>query len=149
MLRLILILSASAGLFLQSAVAQMPAVSWPPLTGLSASSLYIERLGSPLTSPRFVFASQDTVPRQIRPTHWKEGGMVGALLLGAFGTWFGYEICHETEAGSESGCMARSMLGGAIGGGGIGFLVGALIGGQFPKHPSSEPSQEPASGSGL
>jgi uncharacterized membrane protein YeaQ/YmgE (transglycosylase-associated protein family) len=74
------------------------------------------------------------VVRQIRPTHWKEGGLVGALAVGAFGGWLGNEICRTSDD-TGSGCTG-AVLGGALGGGVLGFLIGALIGGQFPKHPS-------------
>ena len=74
------------------------------------------------------------MPRQIKPTHWKEGGLVGALAVGAFGAWFGNEICRNSD--DTGGGCTRAVLGGALGGGVLGFLLGALIGGQFPKHPS-------------
>jgi hypothetical protein len=90
----------------------------------------------------------DTVPRQIRPTHWVEGGIVGAVALGAFGIWFGNEICQKTDAGGEPGCTAKAVVGGGILGGGLGFLIGALIGGQFPKGSPREPGGEPRSASG-
>ena len=141
MLRSILMLGVCSGLLFESAAAQTPSVSWPPLSGLSGSSLYIERPGIPLTNRLLASETRDTVPRQIRPTHWKEGGLVGALMLGAFGIWFGNEICQETEAGNNSGCTARAVVGGAVGGGALGFLIGALVGGQFPKHSPTEPAE--------
>jgi len=94
-----------------------------------------------LSPPSLAGEAGDTIVRKISPTHWKEGGIVGAVVLGAFGIWFGNEICKETEAGNEEGCTARAVVGGAIGGGGLGFLIGALIGGQFPKHPPSAPAE--------
>jgi hypothetical protein len=142
-LRLILIFCASSGLLHESAVAQTPVVPWPPLTGLSASSLYTERPSTPFSNRLLASEPRDTVPRQIPPTHWKEGGIVGAVALGAFGVWFGNEICQETDAGSEEGCTARSIVGGAILGGGLGFLIGALIGGQIPKHSPSDAAEPP------
>ena len=60
------------------------------------------------------------------------------MLLGAFGIWFGNEVCQETEAGQEKGCTVKAVLGGGLGGGGVGFLIGALIGGQFPQHSGAE-----------
>jgi uncharacterized protein YcfJ len=106
----------------------------------------LERPATPLDAPRLAEEPSDTTVRQIQPTHWKEGGLVGAVVLGAFGVWFGNEICRNAD--DISGSCARAMIGGGVGGGVLGFLIGALIGGQFPKHPSSEASQEPASGSG-
>jgi hypothetical protein len=81
----------------------------------------------------------DTAPPQIKPTHWKEGGIVGAVLLGVFSIWFFNELCQNTDAGADSGCSAKAVVGGALGGGGLGFLIGALIGGQFPKQASRAP----------
>jgi hypothetical protein len=74
------------------------------------------------------------VARQIRPTYWKEGGIVGALAAGAFLGWLADGFCNYSESGG--GCTG-ALVGGALGGGLIGFLTGALIGGQFPKQPSA------------
>jgi hypothetical protein len=133
-LRCFLIVCVSSTLLVATARAQTQAVTWPPLSQPSVSSLYIERLGTPLHPHLLVGEPPDTVPRQIKPTHWREGGMVGSLLVGAFGVWFGNEICRYVEDGGN-GC-AGFMIRGALGGGITGFLIGALIGGQFPKHPS-------------
>jgi hypothetical protein len=140
-LRCVLIVCASSGLLTQSPRAQTGVVSWPPLSQLSASSLYTEWAATPLSPRLLALEAPDTVPKQIRPTHWKEGGIVGAVALGAFGIWFGHELCTESEAGNDSGCMPKSVIGGAVGGGILGFLIGALIGGQFPKHPPSAPAE--------
>jgi hypothetical protein len=138
-LRCVLIVCASCTLLLDSAQAQNQAVAWPPLSHISASSLYIERPSTPLDVHLLAAEMPDTTPRQIKPTHWREGGMVGSLLIGAFGTWFGYEICRYVEDGGN-GC-GGFMIRGALGGGITGFLIGALIGGQFPKHPKSVPPE--------
>lgn len=141
MLRRVLIVCASSALLLQTARAQTAAVSWPPLSLLSESLLYTERPITPLSPPSLAREASDTITRQIRPTHWKEGGIVGAVVLAALGIWFGNEICQKTEAGNDRGCTAALVVGGALGGGGVGFLIGALIGGQFPKHPPSAPAE--------
>ena len=111
--------------------AQAQSVTWPQLSRLSTSSIYqnkpVGRMSPALLASEF----RDTLPRQIRPTHWKEGGLVGALVVGAFGAWFGNEICRNDEV---AGDCTGLILGGVVGGGGVGFLIGALIGGQFPKH---------------
>jgi hypothetical protein len=137
-LRCVLIVCASSTLLLDSAGAQNQAVAWPALSQLSASSLYTERPSTPLNLHLVAGEPADTVARQIKPTHWKEGGIVGALLLGAFGVWFGNEVCRNSEGG---GSCAGALVGGGLGGGLIGFLTGALIGGQFPKHPKSTPAE--------
>jgi hypothetical protein len=129
---------ASSLLLLDSARAQNSAITWVPLSQLQASSLYSKGPTTPLDLRPLAAETSDTVARQIRPTHWKEGGVVGAVLLGAFGIWFGNELCQKTEAGQDNGCTAKAVAGGLIGGGGLGFLIGALIGGQFPKHPPGQ-----------
>ena len=135
MLRCFLIVCASCTLLHDSARAQNHAVGWPPLSQLSASPLYTERPSTPLDVHRLAAVPPDTVPRQIKPTHWKEGGIVGAVLVGAFGAWLGNEICRNSESGAAS--CTGAWVGGALGGGLFGFLTGALIGGQFPKQPKS------------
>jgi hypothetical protein len=134
-LRCFLIVCLSCTLLVATARGQAQAVTWPPLSQPSVSSLYIERPGTPLHFRLLDGEPPDTVPRQIKPTHWREGGMVGSLLVGAFSVWFGNEICRYVEDGGN-GC-AGFMIRGAIAGGITGFLIGALIGGQFPKHPSA------------
>jgi hypothetical protein len=94
-LRRLLIGCASSVLLIQTASAQTAALSWPPLSHLSESSLYTDRTTTPLSPRSLTREAPDTIVRQIRPTHWKEGGLVGALLLGAFGIWFGNEICRR------------------------------------------------------
>lgn len=141
MLRLILIVGMLSSLVGHSAAAQAGAVSWPGLSRSSASSLYSNRPSTPLSQPSLAQEAPDSVPRQIRPTHWKEGGLVGALVLGGFGIWFGNELCRNVDDASVS--CAGAMIGGGLGGGVLGFLIGALIGGQFPKGSSSEAAGEP------
>ena len=137
MLRSLLIVCALTTLLFDRASAQGQA-TWPPLSQLSPS-LYLERPATPLNTPLLASEPSDTAIRQIRPTHWKEGGLVGALLLGGFGVWFGYEICKNSDD-TTRGCTG-AVLGGGLGGGVIGFLIGALIGGQFPKDQKSAPAE--------
>ena len=144
MLRLILLVGVLSSLSVRSATAQTGAVSWPALNRLSTSSLYTNRPTTPLSPRSLTAEAPDTVPKQIRPTHWKEGGIVGAVALGAFGSWFGHEICQNVEDPNIT--CTGAMIGGGLGGGGIGFLIGALIGGQFPKKSSSD--VEAGAGSG-
>jgi hypothetical protein len=141
MRRLALILWASCSLCFQSGWAQSRAVTWTPLSRLSASSLYSDRPHTPLSPRDIAHEVADTVPKQIPPTHWVEGGIIGGIALGAFGIWLGHGLCQDTDAGSEPGCTAKAVIGGGIVGGGIGFLLGALIGGQFPKNSPSGPSE--------
>jgi hypothetical protein len=132
--RCFLIVCASSILLVATATAQRVPLAWAPLSNLSSSPLYDLPLGGPLTPGSLLAEQADSVARQIQPTHWKEGGLVGALAVGAFGAWLGSEICRNSDTGS--GCTGVA-LGGALGGGVLGFLIGALIGGQFPKQPSA------------
>jgi hypothetical protein len=136
-LRCFLIVCASSTLLVATATAQNVPLAWAPLSNVSSSPLYDLPLRGPLTPGSLLAEQADTVPRQIKPTHWKEGGLVGALAVGAFGAWLGNEICRNAD--DTGGGCTRAVLGGALGGGVLGFLIGALIGGQFPKHPQSAP----------
>lgn len=69
----------------------------------------------------------DTYPR----THWKEGGVVGAIVLGLAGAFLIHGLCSDSDTGEEH-CGTRAVGGAALGAG-VGFTIGALIGGQFPK----------------
>jgi hypothetical protein len=110
--------------------AHAQSITWPQLSGLTSSPIYQSRPGTE-EDLQFSRKSPDTLLRQIKPTHWKEGGLVGALLVGALGAWFGNEICRNDEV--EDDCTGLILRGG-VGGGAAGFLLGALVGGQFPKH---------------
>jgi hypothetical protein len=135
--RLCLIVCAIAGLQHGGAYAQAQPVDWRGLSGTSSSPLYTQRPASPLHYSLMSTAPADTVTRQIQPTHWKEGGVIGAVTVGAFGALLGSGICQLSENISH-GCTG-TVLGAALGGGLLGFVVGAFIGGQFPKHSAAEP----------
>jgi len=74
----------------------------------------------------------DSVPREIRPTHWKEGALVGGLSLGLGLALLADGFCRSSDSGGSCGgaTTAGFLLGGVLGG-----VIGALIGGQFPKDP--------------
>ncbi len=72
----------------------------------------------------------DTVPRDIRPTHWKEGALIGGVATGAALGYLLYALCSSSD--NVNGC-GGTTVGGILLGGVIGGLAGALIGGQFPK----------------
>src|SRR5215207_7782473 len=75
------------------------------------------------------YVARDTVPRDIRPTHWKEGAIIGGLTTGlAFGL-LADGFCQNSETGN----CGRATVGGFLLGGALGGLIGALIGGQFTK----------------
>jgi uncharacterized protein YcfJ len=72
----------------------------------------------------------DTVPRDIRPTRWKEGALIGGLATGAALGFLMYALCSSSDNVRSCGGMT---VGGVLLGGAIGAVAGALIGGQFPK----------------
>jgi hypothetical protein len=72
----------------------------------------------------------DSVQPRIRPTHWKEGALVGGVVVGiGFALWFD-AFCRSMEGGSDCG---GASTGGFLLGGVLGGLTGMLIGGQIPK----------------
>jgi hypothetical protein len=133
-LRCFLIVCLSSTLLVATARAQNVPLAWAPLSNVSSSPLYAVPSRGPLSPGSLIGEQSDTVARQIRPTYWKEGGIVGALAAGAFLGWLAHGFCNYSESGG--GCTG-ALVGGALGGGLIGFLTGALIGGQFPKQPSA------------
>lgn len=133
MLRTFLVVLASSTLLLDSAEAQAPAITWPPLATLSASSLYTGRPLALLDSHLRTDEPSDTVARQIRPTYWKEGGLIGGVASSILVGLFAQGMCAYAE-GNTRNC-GLSLITGAVLGGGVGFGLGALVGGQFPKGP--------------
>jgi hypothetical protein len=76
----------------------------------------------------------DSVPRDIRPTYWKEGALVGGISLGLGFALLWDSFCRSSDSGGSCGgaTTAGFLVGGVLGG-----LIGALIGGQFPKDPDA------------
>ena len=81
-------------------------------------------------------APADSVERDIRPTYWKEGALVGGLVGLAGGAVLGLVICAQSDE------VGNSCTGSAVAGGLISALVlaipGALIGGQMHKGEAAE-----------
>jgi len=97
------------------------------------------RLRGPSPSPLFAFQSapqawvpSDTAAKQIPPTHWKRGLLIGGAVGGAALGFLGYALCHDLSETRES-CLGPT-LGGAALGAVMGGITGALIGGAFRKH---------------
>jgi hypothetical protein len=78
----------------------------------------------------------DSVDRDIRPTHWQEGALVGGLIGAVGGTVLGLAICRNSEE------LGKNCAGSAVAGGLISAVVlaipGALIGGLMPKGVPEE-----------
>jgi hypothetical protein len=114
------------------ACAQQVPLAWPPLARAAGSPLYAHvphALSPPLA---------DTLAREITPTYWTEGGIVGAVVIGAFSAFFVHEICTKVEGQGEN-CGGKTLLAFPAGGA-FGFLIGALVGGQFAKNPKPAPA---------
>lgn len=142
MRRLMLIISALTLLACGTAAAQRAELARPLLSSASASLLYTAWPAGPLDPQGLVGERLDTVPRQLRPTYWKEGGIVGAAVAGIPSALFAGALCAYLEY-PRTGCVGETLLGGVIGGG-VGFLLGALVGGQFNKTPRPLPTDSPA-----
>jgi hypothetical protein len=78
----------------------------------------------------------DSVERDIRPTHWKEGALVGGLIGVAAGALLGAAICRNSE--NTTGDCTGSTVGGGLIVGLVLAIPGALIGGQIPKGAAAE-----------
>jgi uncharacterized protein YcfJ len=96
------------------------------LRGPGRSQLFAVRPSSPT---RF---TPDTTPRNIQPTHWKQGLLVGGAIGAAGFGALGYGLCHELSE-SQTSCLGTA-LGTAAVGAVIGGVTGALIGGAVRKQ---------------
>jgi hypothetical protein len=70
----------------------------------------------------------DSVRREIRPTHWKKGALIGGVVTGLGLAVVLNGLCRDSEQDCGGVVPAALLAGGLFGG-----LVGALVGGQFPK----------------
>jgi hypothetical protein len=96
------------------------------IAGPAPSQLLAAGPRGPLRQP----LATDSVRPRIRPTHWKEGGLVGGVAVGiGFALWID-AFCRSSDSGTDCGgaSTAGFLLGGVLGG-----LTGMLIGGQIPK----------------
>jgi hypothetical protein len=113
---LLIILNTAAG-------AQRPSMG---IAGPRPSGL----LGVAAWGPLRQSLTLDSVRRDIPPTHWKEGALIGGMSAGVGLAFLGSEFCRSSDNGGNCGgaFTAGFLVGGVLGG-----LVGALIGGQVPK----------------
>jgi hypothetical protein len=109
--------------------AALPAVAQDAgrgLRGPGRSQLFAARPSSPMQ-----FTS-DTAPTVIRPTHWKQGLLIGGAIGGVGLGFLGYALCHDLSE-TRTSCLGTT-LGTAAVGAVIGGVTGALIGGAFRKQ---------------
>lgn len=105
------------------AVSASPAAGQAAPRGPAASVLFHDVARGPLSADWSV-APGDSVVRDIRPTYWKEGALVGGLLGFVGGFLLGSAVCE-----SGTSCMTSAIIGGGL----LLLIPGALIGGQFRK----------------
>jgi hypothetical protein len=94
---------------------------------------------SQLFAPRPAFPAEarpDTVVKEIPPTHWKRGLLIGGAVGGAALGFLGYALCHDLRETQES-CLGPTLGGAAIGAV-MGGITGALIGGAFRKNAPTD-----------
>jgi hypothetical protein len=69
------------------------------------------------------------VRREIRPTHWKKGALIGGVVTGLGLLLLVDGFCRGSDTECAGGAVPHALLMGGL----LGGLAGALIGGQFPK----------------
>ncbi len=85
-------------------------------------------LGVAARGPLRQSVALDSVRREIRPTQWKKGAIIGGVVTGV-----GLALVMNGLCSPDSNCEGSPVPGALLAGGVVGALVGALIGGQFPK----------------
>jgi hypothetical protein len=86
-------------------------------------------LAAGATGPLRQPPSFDTLPLEVRPTHWKEGALVGGATGGVAFAILMNRLCRSNLGGDCGGfTISGFLVGGFLGG-----FVGMLVGGQFPK----------------
>jgi hypothetical protein len=119
--------------------AQAAPIAWQPLRAPSSSYFYASPAIGPLSPQAFRAEPPDTGVRQIKPTYWKEGGVVGAVVVGTSMTLLVVGLCRE---GDGADCHPYQYVLGPLFSAALGFGLGALVGGgQFRKHPRSLPAE--------
>ena len=123
------LLSLLGIMIFSSVVSGQAAVPGPAASVLTSSSF------GPLTAAALQ-EPRDSLQRDVRPTHWKEGALVGGLIGLVGGALLGAEICRNSEQ-SDQNCTG-SVVGGALISGLVLAIPGALIGGQMHKNGAAE-----------
>jgi hypothetical protein len=98
----------------------------PAITAMQYPARQTTRRESPLAAERAAIRAA------VRRSHWREGAIVGAVLVGAAGAVVGAGICGAAEHSSCTG----DILGGGLLGAAVGGVAGGLIGAQIGKGPA-------------
>ncbi len=96
-----------------------------PIAGPRPSQVLAVAAQGPLRQPLAI----DSVRRDIRPTHWKKGALIGGITIG-----LGLALSAMAWCNADSPCGEGAVPFSFLAGGAVGGLIGALIGGQFPKE---------------
>lgn len=126
---------ASLFLFLSLTTWSTPAAAQSVVAGPVPSVLFTSATLGPLRIAGLAEPA-DSIDRDIRPTYWKEGALVGALAGIAGGALVGLVACSYSDEAGKS-CTGSAALG-ALGGALILAIPGALIGGQMHKDGAAE-----------
>ena len=120
--------SAYLGLVLLITLNAAAGAQHPPLgiAGPRPSGL----LGVAARGPLRQSLTFDSVRRDIPPTHWKAGALIGGMSAGVGLALLASGFCRSSDNGGDCG---GAFTAGFLTGGVVGGLVGALIGGQVPK----------------
>jgi hypothetical protein len=124
------------GLLTCPAIGSSQVQAWGPAPSILFSSID----GEALPAAR-VGASLDSVRRQIRPTYWKEGALIGGGIGVLLGAWLGHGLCGLSDEFGKN-CTGSLVVGGMVGAVLL-AIPGALVGGQFPKGSGGD--QQPSS----
>lgn len=121
------------------AVTATPVAAQQLIAGPRASEVW-----APSGAPSARLASAAAIPDTIRsrPTHWREGALVGGITGALVGAWFVGSLCANSDVAQD---CTGATLGGAVVLGAAAGTLGALIGGLFPKPgESATPPSETA-----
>lgn len=89
---------------------------------------------SPLLQP-----DRDTPqPSDPYPTYRREGGVLGAIIIGIAAAFIAYKVCDSGEDLDEGERCTGETFGLGIAGVAAGYFLGSMIGGKIEKAPSPE-----------
>jgi hypothetical protein len=117
----------------------VPATAQLALQGPAASALFGYRQPSVMQPTSWASQPGDSVRRQARASHWKEGAVIGGALGAVAGALVGHHLCGLAQESTRH-CAGSTLLAGALGAAVL-AIPGALIGGQLSKAPADSASR--------